>query len=115
MVDTLAAQLKVEARRLDYALIRPEDLELINECACREHLMVVADASRSPVVVAAAVVGDARMKGWLDANLPLPYRLVLAGRRNIVEIIEKANEERSRSALPLPRRAPEAAQAHILH
>ena len=33
------------------------------------------------------------------------------GLRNIVEIIEKANEERSRSALPLPRRAPEAAQA----
>ena len=100
IVEALAGQLKVESRRLDFAGIRREDLELIHECACREHLMVVADARSRPVVVAAAVVGDERMKRWLDSNLPFPYRLVIAGRRNIIEIIEKASEERALKGLP---------------
>ena len=115
LIDTLAAQLKVEARHLDYAALRREDVELILECACREHLMVVADASRRPVVVAAAVVGDARMKGWLDANFPLPYRLVLAGRRNIVEIIEKASEERAHGVAAPLLCASDATRPHSLH
>ena len=115
LVDTLAAQLKVEARHLDYAALRREDLDLILECACREHLMVVADASRRPVVVAAAVVGDARMKGWLDANFPFPYRLVLSGRRNIVEVIEKANEERMRAPVFSLPHAPDLTRPHPMH
>lgn len=110
IVAALAGQLNVEARRLDYERMRREDLDLILECACREHLMVVADASVRPVVVAAAAVGDERMKAWLDANFPLPYRLVLAGRRNIVEIIDKANEDRARAGLPAHRH-PRAAAA----
>ncbi|MCM2304980.1 MAG: glycosyl transferase family protein [Elusimicrobia bacterium] len=108
IVSALAGQLKVEARVLDYAQLRREDLDLIIECACREHLMVVADARSRPVIVAAAVVGDERMKGWLDANFPYPYRLVLAGRRNIVEIIERAGEARTREGLP-PHRHPHLA------
>jgi len=115
LIDTLAAQLKVEARHLDYASLRREDLDLILECACREHLMVVADASRRPVVVAAAVVGDARMKGWLDANFPFPYRLVQAGRRNIVEVIDRASEERARASAPAPRRAAAPTRPHPMH
>ena len=107
IVDTLAAQLKVEARHLDYSQLRREDLDLILECACREHLMVVVDAQARPVVVAAAVVTDTRMKGWLDANFPYPYRLVLAGSRNIVSIIEKASEERVRVSNPTLGLSPE--------
>lgn len=103
IVSALAGQLKVEARRLDYSQLRREDLDLIIECACREHLMVVADARSRPVVVAAAAVGDERMKGWLDANFPFPYRLVLAGRRNIVEIIDRASADRAREGLPAHR------------
>lgn len=111
IVAALAGQLKVEARVLDYARLRREDVDLIGECACREHLMVVADASVRPVVVAAAVVGDERMKSWLDANFPYPYRLVLAGRRNIVEIIDKARGERARVGLPAHRHPRAAAAA----
>lgn len=101
LIDTLAAQLNVEARHLVYSALRREDLELIQECACREHLMIVADASRRPVIVAAAVVADARMKVWLDANFPYPYRLVLSGRRNIVAMIDRAGAERGRAHLDL--------------
>jgi adsorption protein B len=101
IVEALAGQLKVEWRRLDYERLRREDLDLITECACREHLMVVADGAANPVVVAAAVVGDERMKGWLDANFPYPYRLVLAGRRNIVSVIDRVNEARAREGLPV--------------
>jgi adsorption protein B len=115
LVDTLAAQLKVEARHLEFESLRREDLDLILECACREHLMVVADASRRPVVVAAAVLNDARMKGWLDANFPYPYRLVLAGRRNIVEVIEKAGEERARGGAHPPAHSPDLARPHTVH
>ena len=92
---TLAAQLKVEWRRLDFAALRDDDLGLLLEAACREHLMVVADASSTPVVVAAAVLADARLKPYLDANLARPYRLVLAGRRNIVDVIDRACEARA--------------------
>jgi adsorption protein B len=99
IVEALAGQLKVESRCLDYERLRRADLDLISECASREHLMVVADASARPVVVAAAVVGDERMKGWLDANFPYPYRLVLAGRRNIVSVIDRLNEARARVGL----------------
>ncbi len=110
LVDTLAAQMKVEARHLDSAALRWEDATLIAECACREHMMVVVDASRRPVVVAAAVIGDPRMKSWLDANFPYPYRLVLAGRRNIVSVIERANAERARRSTGALGRAPDAAE-----
>jgi adsorption protein B len=99
LVETLAAQLKVEARRLDSATA-PQSEDLIMEAACREHLMVVVDPESRPVVIAAAVLGDARMKKWLDANFPHPYRLVLAGRRNIVDVVERASAERRRAAYP---------------
>ncbi len=102
LVDVLAGQLKVEARRLDYARLRREDLGLIDECACREHLMVVADASVRPAIVAAAVTADERMRRWLDANFPFPYRLVLAGRRNIVEIIDTMHEDVARAPAAAP-------------
>ena len=115
LIDTLSAQLKVEARHLDYSALRREDVELIVECACREHLMVVADASLRPVVVAAAVVGDVRMKGWLDANFPFPYRLVLAGRRNIVDVIEKANEARLRRFTTASLHSSEAPRQYTLN
>jgi adsorption protein B len=114
LVDTLASQLKVEARRLDYAQLRREDLELIPECACREHLMVVADAAVRPVVIAAAVVTDTRMKGWLDANFHYPYRLVLAGRREIVAVVEKASELRSSTSNPGLGLPPDFAQQHTM-
>lgn len=103
VVETLAAQLKVERRRLDYGSLRREDLEMISEHACREHLMVVADAAVNPVVVAAASTTDPRTRTWLDANLPRPYRLVLAGRREIVSVIDRLAEERGREA-PVLRR-----------
>jgi adsorption protein B len=119
LVDVLAAQLKMEARSLDFGSLRVEDIDMIPECACREHRMVVADASRRPVIIAAAVPGDARMKGWLDANFPHPYRIVLAGRRSIVEIIERANEARSRAAavpVAVPAAlAPEQARSGTFH
>lgn len=115
LVDVLAAQLKLEARPLDFDALRREDVELIPECACREHLMVVADASRRPVVVAAAVPGDARMKNWLDANFPHPYRLVLAGRRNIVDVIERANAARARAAGVPDALAPEQPHSRTFH
>jgi adsorption protein B len=102
LVETLGAQLKVETRRLAASELGDAALEMIGEAACREHLMVVADAASRPVVVAAASVDDPRMKKWLDANFPLPYRLVLAGRRNIVDVINRAAEERSRPDSPRP-------------
>jgi adsorption protein B len=105
LVETLGAQLKVETLLLDHARLRSEALELILEAACREHLMVAVDAERRPVVVAAAAVDDPRMKKWLDANLPYPYRLVLAGRRNIVEVIDRTAEARARR-ISLPRPLP---------
>lgn len=98
VVAALAVQHRVETLRLEFERLRPEHLDLIHELVSREHLMVVADASVSPAVVAAAVIDDARMKSWLDANFPMPYRLVLAGRRNIIEIVEK---DRQRRALTL--------------
>ena len=88
LVETLAAQLKVEARRLDAAAVLPDALDLIMEAACREHLMIPLAGAGPAVTVAAASVTDARMKKWLDANMAAPYRLVLAGRRNIVDMIE---------------------------
>ena len=94
IVETLSAQLKIESVLLEYPQMRQEDLDLIPEFFCREHLMVVADARSRPVVIAAAVVTDVRMKDWLDANFPYPYKLVLAGSRNIISIIEKASERR---------------------
>ena len=100
LVDVLAGQLKVEARRLDYARLRCEELNLIDECACREHLMLVVDADARPMVVAAAVIGDERMRGWLDANFPFPYRLVLVGRRNLVEVIDRLHEDKTRADSP---------------
>lgn len=120
IVDALAGQLKVEALRLDFARLRREDLDLITECACREHLMVVADGQARPVVVAAAVVGDARMRTWLDANFPYPYRLALAGRRNIVDIIDRVHEAREREGLPVHLHphgasAPAPAAVELLH
>ncbi len=95
VVAALATQLRVEWRRLEYDRLRREDLDLILECASREHLMVVADGSSRPVVIAAAVIGDARMKAWLDSNFPMPYRVVQAGRRNIIEIVERASRDRA--------------------
>ena len=109
LVETLGAQLKAETMRLEYPRLRREALELILEAACREHLMVVVDAASRPMVVAAASIDDASMKKWLDANLPSPYRLVLAGRRNIVEIIDRSAEERARFpsfARPAPAERP---------
>jgi adsorption protein B len=90
VVDVLGLQLKVETRHIDFRQVRGEALGLIMECACREHLMVAVETDREPVVVAAADVADPRMKRWLDANLGRPYRLVLAGRRNIVQVIDRA-------------------------
>ena len=110
LVATLGMQLKVETRSLDYAGLRRDALDLILEAACREHLMVVADAGRRPVVVAAAVIDDLRMKKWLDSNFPYPYRLVLAGRRNIVDVIDRAAQDRARLQSferPLPADRPE--------
>lgn len=95
VVGALAAQLRVEARRLEFERLRLEDLNLIHELVSREHLMVVVDAGVTPAVVAAAVIGDERMKSWLDANFPMPYRLVLAGRRNIIDIVEKTKQRRA--------------------
>jgi adsorption protein B len=100
LVRTLGAQLKVETRRLDPGGPGENPLELISEHAAREHLMVVADAAQRPVVVAAAVVGDKRMRNWLDANCPQPYRLVLAGRRNIVEVIDRWSAPGARASAP---------------
>jgi adsorption protein B len=115
LIAALAGQLKVESRCLDFDRIRPEDRDLINECASREHMMVVADAGRRPVVVAVAVIGDARMTSWLDANFPYPYRLVLAGRRNIVDVIDRASAERAHSASPPGLSPAQSARAHPLH
>jgi adsorption protein B len=106
LVEVLAAQQKIEARHLDPSAARRDALDLILEAACREHLMVVADADQRPVIVAAAVIADARMKKWLDANFPYPYRLVLAGRRNIVDVIDRLAEERARLP-PFPPPRPE--------
>jgi adsorption protein B len=109
LVETLGAQLKVETVRVDHPSLRREALDMILEAACREHLMVVIDAERRPVVVAAAVIDDPRMKKWLDANLPHPYRLVLAGRRNIVDVIDRSVAERARLTSfprPLPSESP---------
>ncbi|MBI3299891.1 MAG: glycosyl transferase family protein [Elusimicrobia bacterium] len=115
LVEVLSEQLKVESIRLDYDKLRREDLDLIGECACREHLMVVADASVRPAVVAAAVIDDKRMKGWLDANFPMPYRLVLAGGRSIVGVIERASAERAGLAEAAAAPRPGLAWNHQLH
>jgi bacteriophage N4 adsorption protein B len=114
LVETLGAQLKVETLRLDQSKLGREALDLIMEAACREHLMIVVDAERRPVVIAAAVVDDPRMKKWLDANLPYPYRLVLAGRRNIVEVIDRRAAERGRSTPLSPLLPQDAPRAELL-
>ncbi len=104
LIETLGSQLKVEALHLDPQKSVAGAAELIMEAASREHLMVVADAEQSPAVIAAAVIDDPRMKKWLDSNFPRPYRLVLAGRRNIVETIDRRIAERGPYA-PFPRPA----------
>ena len=103
VVKVLGIQLKAETLKLG-ADIEGDPLELISEAAAREHLMVVADSSRRPVVIAVAVIGDKRMRSWLDSNFPHPYRLVLAGRRDIVDTIDRAAAARF---LPPAARAPE--------
>ena len=100
LVTVLGAQLKIETTRLDAQRLPGDPLSLISEPAAREHLMVIADAGHLPVVVAAAVTSDKRMRSWLDANLPQPYRLVLAGRRNIVDVIEKSLDKRNQWSNP---------------
>ncbi|UPT75143.1 MAG: glycosyl transferase family protein [Elusimicrobiota bacterium] len=99
VVSVLGGQLKVDVLRLEAAA--PGALALISEAAAREHLMIVADADSRPLLVAAADVGDKRMRTWLDANLPHPYRLALAGRRRVVDAIEKA-AGRASAALAAP-------------
>jgi adsorption protein B len=95
VVDILGLQLKVETRHIDTRQAAGEAFGLIMECACREHLMVAVEAGQGPVVVAAADIADAGVKRWLDANLSRPYRLVLAGRHNIVQAIDRAARERT--------------------
>jgi adsorption protein B len=90
LVRTLGVQLKVETVQLDAERPGWDPLERLPESAAREHLMVVVDSTLRPVVIAAAVVGDQRMRTWLDSNFPGSYRLVLAGRRSIVDAIDKA-------------------------
>jgi adsorption protein B len=97
IVRTLGAQLKMETVKLDPERHGGALLEMISEAAAREHLMVVADPDRRPVVIAVAVAGDKRMRSWLDSNFPHPYRLVLAGRRNIVDAIDRAAAARARA------------------
>lgn len=94
LVEALGSQLKTEVRHLDPHPLPRLAAGMIMEAACREHLMVVADAEARPVVIAAAVTAEPRMKKWLDANLAHPYRLVLAGRRNIVDVIDRTFERR---------------------
>jgi adsorption protein B len=89
VVETLGAQLKVETRILSPETVTPRGLAGISEHAAREHLIFAVEPDARPVVIAAADISDARMKRWLDANFPEAYRLVLAGRRNIVECIDR--------------------------
>lgn len=109
VVATLAKQLKAEAWTIDPDKLDPEAMDHISEEACREHLMIVVDVQAHPLVVAAADVLDARMRKWLDANLGCPYRLVLSGRRSIVDAIDRLKRGRGPIAsviqLPLARQA----------
>lgn len=99
VVDVLGEQLKVEARHIDPRQVSPQAWELIMECACREYRMVALEAGPGPVVVAAADVADRRMRRWLDCNLRRPYRLVLAGRRNIGQVLDFMTRERAPGAV----------------
>lgn len=89
IIEVLGAQLKIETCVVDCERVTRESFDLVPESAAREHLMIVVDTRATPVLIAAADVHDARMRRWLDANLHVSYRLVLAGRRNIVAAIDR--------------------------
>lgn len=101
LVSALGVQLRVETRLVDPTCVPPEAFDVLAECACREHRMIVLDCASRPVIVAAADVRDARMRAYLEANLRLPYRLVLAGRRGIIDAVEHCAELRGRFGIGL--------------
>jgi adsorption protein B len=90
LVPVLGAQLQVEARRLDPAAIDKRLLGLIQESAAREFQVLAVAEEGEKVLVAAADPGNAALKNWLEWNLRRPYRLVLAGRKNLVDAIDRA-------------------------
>lgn len=90
LTPVLATQLRVEARRVDARAIPPELLRLVPESAAREHLVLPLARDNEAVVVASADPGSQTVTAWLDQHLGLPYRLVMAGRRNLLEEIDRA-------------------------
>lgn len=90
LVPVLGAQLQIESRRVDPAHIDPRLRGRIPEHVAREHLILALEADHDTLVVAAVDPGNAAMKAWLDENLERPYRLVLAGRMNLLDAIDLA-------------------------
>jgi adsorption protein B len=113
LLRTLGLQLRTDTIEIDAGTADPESAGLISEHAAREHLMLVVDSKARPVVVAAADVADARMKKWLDANLGCSYRLVLAGRRNLVDAIDRRLQSPPHAAAAPPRTLGDGTQERL--
>lgn len=90
LTPVLATQLRVEMRRVDARHIAADVLRLMPESAAREHQALPLEMERTTLVVASADPASRSLAAWLEASLGMPYRLVMAGQRNIREEIDRA-------------------------
>lgn len=90
LLPVLSAQLRIEVQRIDHQDISPSLLRLIPESAAREHLMLVVSAEDHSLVIATADPTSSALKQWLNRNFPHPYRMVLAGQENLLDVIDRA-------------------------
>lgn len=101
LTPVLAGQLRVELRRVDARDVAPELLRLVPESAAREHLMLPVAVERDTVVVAVADPGSQPVADWLGTHLGRPFRVVMAGRNNLLEEIDRAFGVRAQRRLML--------------
>jgi hypothetical protein len=90
LVPVLGAQLQVESRHIDTSRIRRDLLRLVPETVARELQIIPVSNEGGTLVVAAADPGSPATKNWVEQNLKPPVQLVLAGRQNLREAIDRA-------------------------
>ena len=98
LIPVLGSQLNVESQEIDALKIERSLLDLLPEQEARNRLLIPVSSDEDKVLIAAANPADQETLDWLQANLPRPHRLVLAGPQDVLFAIERAYH-------PIPRRA----------
>ena len=98
LIPVLGLQLNVESQEIDALKIERSLLDLLPEHEARNRLLIPVSWDEDKVLIAAANPADQETLDWLQANLPRPHRLVLAGPQDVLFAIERAYH-------PIPRRA----------